>query len=96
MAANKLLPETNMLLSGGAQWLITNGMGNLGTVLFAAAVGNNFDFSPKKLQFYAYIGMNIAALISVSCSSTKLEPIILTPLRERETLSCTYVVVSDE
>ena len=46
-------------------WVLKDGLGQLGGILFAARYGSNFDEDIKKWRFLALFSLNVAVLIEI-------------------------------
>lgn len=53
------------LFSAAYTWVLKDGLGQLGGILFAAKYGGNFDEDVKKWRFQSMIVLNIAIIIEL-------------------------------
>lgn len=53
------------MASAAYNWVLKDGIGQLGGILFASRYGKNFDEDIKKWRFMSMIAMNVAIIIEV-------------------------------
>jgi hypothetical protein len=53
-------------LAASINWILKDGLGQIGGVLFASIVSNRFDADPKKWRLVASLSMSIASILELS------------------------------
>jgi hypothetical protein len=64
-------------LAAALNWIIKDGLGQLGGVIFASKVSTNFDADPKKWRFRGEVALVFSTLIEII---TPLFPKLFLPL----------------
>lgn len=64
-------------LAATLQWILKDGLGQIGGILFASFVNNKFDANPKKWRFIAALTLELSNLIELS---TPFAPAYFLPL----------------
>jgi hypothetical protein len=61
-----VIPEGSLPFAAATlNWIIKDGLGQLGGIVFVFLIGNRFDLHPKQLRFFSGIALNIAVLIEL-------------------------------
>lgn len=50
-------------------WILKDGLGQLGGVIFASMVGNRFDAEPRRWRFISAIALDAACLLEIATAS---------------------------
>jgi hypothetical protein len=64
-------------LAAALNWVLKDGLGQLGGVLYAALINNRFDADPKKWRFLSALAQDASTLLEVLCP---LMPALFLPL----------------
>jgi hypothetical protein len=56
----------NIPLAASINWILKDGLGQLGGVLFASIVSNRFDSDPKKWRLVSSLSMSAAAILEMT------------------------------
>ena len=61
-------------LAGAINWILKDGLGQLGGVLYASWFGDMFDEDPKRHRFISNIALQASTLLEASAQSCRVTP----------------------
>jgi hypothetical protein len=70
IAASSISPSvsTGIGLAATINWILKDGLGQLGGILFAAKFGHSFDLDPRFYRFYSMVCLQVGSLLELICA----------------------------